>query len=292
MTKQLTPDKNDAFLAFASTALLYLAASLILGSAQSAVGNSSPWWWVFLALSSVAIGGSAVAYCAAKKANVCKFCALDVPPSLVFTLLGCVATIALLFFMAPLTNWLYDLMERVGLTRPSVALPLQLVPLLLTVTILPAFCEEIVFRGMIANGFLRSYRNRWGAVLLSGAIFSLFHANPAQTVHQFVLGCLLAFLIQRSGSVWTCVIVHFVNNLFTVVFEFTLPADIFVSWVACLCGGLVAVGTIVVCVLFVKPTKYAITPQEEPIPRDTFRLSAFLLTVCVFCILWVMTLLA
>ena len=71
MTKQLTPDKNDAFLAFASTALLYLAASLILGSAQSAVGNSSPWWWVFLALSSVAIGGSAVAYCAAKKANVC-----------------------------------------------------------------------------------------------------------------------------------------------------------------------------------------------------------------------------
>ena len=290
--KLLSPDKNDSFVVFAVAALMYFAASLVLGTAQNAVGNSSPWWWVFLALSSVAIGCSAVVYCAAKKANVCKFCALDVPPSVVDTVVGCVATVGLLFCFAPLTNWLYDLIESAGLTRPSVNLPMQLVPLLLTVTALPAFCEEIVFRGVIAQGFVRSYRNKWGAVLLSGAVFSLFHANPAQTIHQFVLGCLLALLLQRSGSVWTCVIVHFVNNLLTVVFEFVLPSEIFVSWVACLCGGLVAAGTIVAYVLLAKPTKHAIAAQEEQTPQDTFKMSVFLLTVCVFCALWVLTLLA
>ena len=199
--------------------------------------------------------------------------------------------LGLMCFMAPLTNWIYDLMEKAGLSRPSVDLPRQLVPLLLTATLVPAVCEELVFRGVVAQGLVRGMRNKTLAVVVSGALFSLFHANPAQTLHQFAVGCLLSVLLLRGGSLWSCVIVHFVNNLAAVVCEFVLPEAVFASWITCLVGGVVAIGSFVAYILLVKPAPHAFDPGERqttpfaPVPTMLFALS-----VVVFVVLWVVAL--
>jgi membrane protease YdiL (CAAX protease family) len=75
--------------------------------------------------------------------------------------------------------------------------------------------EEAFFRGFMFAGL----RRRWPflpAALLSGAVFGLFHftgSDSAGVVPQLaVLGVILAWLYQRTGSLWPCVLVHMVNN--------------------------------------------------------------------------------
>ena len=66
-------------------------------------------------------------------------------------------------------------------------------------------------------------RNIWFGVLMSGLFFSLMHANPVQTVHQFGLGIVLALVVALSGSIWASVIVHFVNNFISLTLTAYLP---------------------------------------------------------------------
>ncbi len=77
--------------------------------------------------------------------------------------------------------------------------------------ILAPLVEEIFFRGFLFQGF----RARYGWVpgmLLSSAIFGLAHLDPAALIPTFILGCLLAYLYQRTNSVWPGVIMHMLVN--------------------------------------------------------------------------------
>ena len=87
--------------------------------------------------------------------------------------------------------------------------------------IMPAIGEEIFMRGTVFPGL--ATRNIWFGVLMSGLFFSLMHANPVQTVHQFGLGVVLALVVALSGSIWASVIVHFVNNFISLTLTAYLP---------------------------------------------------------------------
>lgn len=78
------------------------------------------------------------------------------------------------------------------------------------VAICPAFFEDLLFRGAIYTGLEK--QGRLKAVLLSALLFSLMHGSPDQTVHQFILGIILAYALIYSGSVVIPMIIHFVNN--------------------------------------------------------------------------------
>ena len=71
--------------------------------------------------------------------------------------------------------------------------------------------EEIFFRGFIFSGLSRS----WGApraILISGAIFSAFHLIPGVLIPIFITGVLFAWLYHRTGSLWSTVTAHAVQN--------------------------------------------------------------------------------
>ena len=59
--------------------------------------------------------------------------------------------------------------------------------------ILPAICEEALFRGVIMNGFKEF--GTFFAVIASGAVFALMHGNYGQLILQFILGCEIAFVV-------------------------------------------------------------------------------------------------
>lgn len=91
-----------------------------------------------------------------------------------------------------------------------------IVPALLIIAVLPAFFEELLFRGAILNGI----ENEVGGVrciFIVGFCFSLFHASPEQTVYQFICGCVFAFVAVRSRSILPSIIMHFINNAVIVV---------------------------------------------------------------------------
>lgn len=88
---------------------------------------------------------------------------------------------------------------------------------LLVIAVLPAICEEALFRGVILNS-CESSLGTVRTVFIVGFCFSLFHGSPEQTVYQFIAGCTFAFVAIRSGSVLPSAIMHFVNNAIIVIF--------------------------------------------------------------------------
>ncbi|MBC6698984.1 CPBP family intramembrane glutamic endopeptidase [Hymenobacter puniceus] len=75
--------------------------------------------------------------------------------------------------------------------------------------------EELLLRGVLLQGLLRNFPGRpWVAIGQSALIFGLMHANPPQSLATFLLGLLMGWLYYRTRSLWLCMGVHFLNNLF------------------------------------------------------------------------------
>lgn len=80
--------------------------------------------------------------------------------------------------------------------------------------VIPAFCEDMLFRGTILRGMME--KNKTYAVFMSALIFCLMHGGPDQTIHQFILGVILGYVLVYSGTVWAPVLIHFLNNFIAV----------------------------------------------------------------------------
>jgi membrane protease YdiL (CAAX protease family) len=91
---------------------------------------------------------------------------------------------------------------------------------LLVAAVVAPFVEELFFRGFLF-GLYRRRQPLWVAYLASGALFAFLHALPgvmdlAQNLGLvlavFVLGTLLAWTYQRTGSLYPGIVAHGVNN--------------------------------------------------------------------------------
>ena len=220
---RLNYEKKDLGYSFALTTFVTVVAALAL---QLLFGADTSGWrfWTMQASYTLLIGGSAFLYAAISKTNVFTATKLNKRPSLSHVLWGCGAAVFLILCMSVINNLFLDLIESLGFRRPSVELENNLAGLIICACILPAFAEEVVFRGTVAQS-LYGHKSKLAAIAISGALFSLFHGNPAQTLHQFVLGAFLTLLVFRSGSLWTSVIVHFFSNAFVVALAYTPLGD-------------------------------------------------------------------
>lgn len=92
---------------------------------------------------------------------------------------------------------------------------------LLLVALLPAIVEETVFRGALYQNYKKAGVGK--AVLLSALLFGLFHGNLNQFMYTFVMGMILVYLIEATGSVASSMIVHFITNGLSVCAIYALP---------------------------------------------------------------------
>lgn len=84
-----------------------------------------------------------------------------------------------------------------------------------TVSIVPGFCEEILFRGAILAACLPFGRSR--AIIISSVLFALMHQNAEQIFYTFVAGVILGIVYERTGSIWNCILLHVCNNFVSVI---------------------------------------------------------------------------
>jgi sodium transport system permease protein len=77
--------------------------------------------------------------------------------------------------------------------------------------LVPAFCEEIFFRGFCQNIFAR-YKGNVFAILLTGALFAILHGNPWHIHLYFLLGCFLSWIYMMTRTLWIPILCHFLNN--------------------------------------------------------------------------------
>jgi uncharacterized protein len=84
-------------------------------------------------------------------------------------------------------------------------------PLIVSAVVVAPLVEETFFRGFVFAGLRARYDWRWAAVI-SSALFAAAHMELTFFIPAFMSGCLLAYLYQRSNSVWPGVIIHAATN--------------------------------------------------------------------------------
>lgn len=82
---------------------------------------------------------------------------------------------------------------------------------LVIIALIPAIGEELTFRGVLQQGLMRKM-NPHVAIILSAAIFSFIHFQFYGFLPRMFLGILLGYMFYLSGSLWTSITMHFVNN--------------------------------------------------------------------------------
>lgn len=79
------------------------------------------------------------------------------------------------------------------------------------VAIVAPVVEELIFRGIILQGFRRNYAPVV-AVLMSALLFALFHLNPWQFPATFMLGLLLGWIMLQTNNILLAILGHSINN--------------------------------------------------------------------------------
>ncbi len=84
------------------------------------------------------------------------------------------------------------------------------------ILLLSPVIEELIFRGIILDGFLSRYSTR-KAILLSSLFFSVLHFSPLQILYTFILGIFCGWYYSRTRNLLSCIIIHFLNNLIGII---------------------------------------------------------------------------
>ena len=82
---------------------------------------------------------------------------------------------------------------------------------ILLFAILPAFCEEMAFRGFILSG-LRHLGHRWRAIFISALFFGITHQVLQQSIITASVGLIIGYIAVQTGSLWPCIAFHATHN--------------------------------------------------------------------------------
>jgi sodium transport system permease protein len=88
--------------------------------------------------------------------------------------------------------------------------------LILFIALLPAVGEELLFRGFVM-GTLREKCRPWVTVCVTALIFAAYHMSLIKMFTIGIIGLGFSFAAYRSGSIFTSMTMHFLNNLFSVL---------------------------------------------------------------------------
>ena len=129
-----------------------------------------------------------------------------------------------------LTNWFAAFADSVGLGFNSYYQALEgldtpedgagLLLFFLRTALVPAFVEELCFRGVILQP-LRRYGD-WFAVGVTAFLFGMMHANMTQMPFAILAGVAMGYAAVVTGSLWTSILIHFLNNFISCVSQIAL----------------------------------------------------------------------
>ncbi|MFN8416512.1 MAG: CPBP family intramembrane glutamic endopeptidase [Cytophagaceae bacterium] len=88
---------------------------------------------------------------------------------------------------------------------------------ILFISVIPAIGEEIIFRGAMQQELLHWFRNPHIAIWISAFVFSFIHFQFFGFLPRFLLGALFGYVAYWTGSIWSSILLHFLNNFLTLI---------------------------------------------------------------------------
>jgi membrane protease YdiL (CAAX protease family) len=89
----------------------------------------------------------------------------------------------------------------------------QIVIFMISIAVLPAIFEELVFRKTLCDA-LAPYGPKT-AIIVTSVLFSLMHTNFSRILHTFIMGFFCAWLYIGTKNIKWAMLLHFFNNLFS-----------------------------------------------------------------------------
>ncbi len=89
------------------------------------------------------------------------------------------------------------------------------VPAVLLMALLPAICEELMFRGYMFTAFKEKMRLPKAIVIVS-LLFAISHMSLIKILPTGLLGIVLAYIVYKSGAIIVSALIHFSNNAIAV----------------------------------------------------------------------------
>lgn len=127
--------------------------------------------------------------------------------------------------------------QEVAQSQYSAWIPLGLI----CYGIVTPIAEELLFRGILYNCQKR-YMKLSGAMVITAALFAMYHGNSVQGIYAFLMGCLMVYAYEYFGDFKMPVAVHILANLLVYsVSNVSALMPVIMNWpvgIACLlCGG-------------------------------------------------------
>lgn len=91
---------------------------------------------------------------------------------------------------------------------------------ILVMAIIPAVCEEFLFRGTLQTFFIESFKNKHIAIVVTAIIFSIIHFQFLGFIPRVLLGVYLGYLTIWSGSLLLPILAHFLHNFLSITIDF------------------------------------------------------------------------
>ncbi len=108
--------------------------------------------------------------------------------------------------------------ETVSGIAVSYGIP-ELITVIFVIAVTPAVCEELMFRGLILRNLSSSLKPH-SAIALTGIVFAVFHFHPFNLIPLIILGVYISLSAYFSNSVYTAIVIHFINNLISALSVF------------------------------------------------------------------------
>ena len=85
----------------------------------------------------------------------------------------------------------------------------------ITIAIVPAFCEEFLFRGVILSNLMPYGKST--AIVISALCFGIMHGNFLQFLYATAAGIVLGAVYVKTDSIWTSTLIHLINNALSIL---------------------------------------------------------------------------
>jgi membrane protease YdiL (CAAX protease family) len=121
---------------------------------------------------------------------------------------------------------LFDSLEQTTMNLVTAHSVPEFIFVVFVIAVTPAICEEFLFRGIVFKNFERISLRKY-AMFMTGLIFALFHFHPFNLIPLILLGFYLTFITYYSGSIFTAVACHFLNNFISAYSVFAFGKESF-----------------------------------------------------------------
>jgi membrane protease YdiL (CAAX protease family) len=142
---------------------------------------------------------------------------------------------------------------------------------ILIIAALPAICEELCFRGALQRILIHCTKSPWIGIIITSILFSAMHLQFQGFLPRMFLGIVLGVLYWYSGSLWTSILAHFVNNAVQVIAVSFAPQYVNANPTMPAFAGLVS--GIIVCILLWVYAKLSTISYSKVYESDRLNMS-------------------